>query len=292
MERCSPVALQHVNPDQINTDGLQISKRAGSIRLPQHLPHTKHELPYPTPQIYNMVLLLHAKESGPAYIAQQAEDVIWSMIERVMQQKELNTNTQVHHILPSKENWDCVVRCWSKNTDSDRAYHAHSFIASWNMWNDHIKRQNTIEVDTPEPDMASYHLLLECCLADVKDTGSVEIGSKIAIQFWDDKKQSALSHDFDSETYFLLLRSICQISEVSRRAKNPSYSLTKAIFNECCEKGLLTAEIIDVVRKAISDREFKQLIGSDEKTVDKDGNMLSSDELIRRVPSHWIMHGL
>ena len=53
--------------------------------FPRHLASLKYALPTPTRSIYNMVLKSYAKELGPIHIAQEAEDVIWSMIVRAMQ---------------------------------------------------------------------------------------------------------------------------------------------------------------------------------------------------------------
>lgn len=113
MEQCSPPALRHkqTTSQQTKVEGIveettQQTEPAdddgtlgsnnnfppsGSYQdvypdYPQHLSITKFELPTPTRQIYNMVLKSYGKEMGPMHVAQQAEDVVWSMIVRAMQQ--------------------------------------------------------------------------------------------------------------------------------------------------------------------------------------------------------------
>jgi hypothetical protein len=290
MERCSPISLQHFNHDQINSDGLQTSNRLGSIRLPQHLPYTKHALPYPTNEIYNMVMLLYAKESGPSYIAQQAEDVIWSMIERFMQQKELNRSDNEHIALPSKENWDCVLRCWSISTAHDRAIHAHLLMESWNEWNKYMRSQNIASKSIPEPDIDSHHLVLESCIANTDDRRVIEMGSRFAIRFWDEMKESPMSQEFESKTYSLLLRLICQISEVKSKSSRQSFPLAKRIFHTCCENGLLTVDVLDVMRAALSNSEFLGMLGNRAILLDENGNIVSSERMVKLVPIDWIIN--
>lgn len=285
IERCSPVSLQNVKPVQRNE--IQTSKRAGSYRLPQHLPYTKHALPFPTAEIYNMVLLLHAKESGPACIAEEAEDVIWSMIERYMQQRELNTSNKESSILPSKENWDCVLRCWSKSTDSDRAFRAYAYVESWRRWNAYMKDQIDKAIDIYGPDLFSFHLLLETCLADgEKEERAAGIGSKIATQLWDEAKESPLFKEFDSETYCLLLACLCQKSSIKR---NKSFALAKRVFQSCCEHGMLTVEVLDAVRDAVPDETFLQMVGGKkDKYVGDDKKPLPSEAIVKEVPIDWV----
>lgn len=282
MERCSPVSLQHLKPDQTNE--LQTSQRAGSVRLPQHLPYTKHALPFPTPEIYNMVLLLHVKEAGPAYIAEEAEDVIWSMIERYMQHKELKANDIESSILPSKENWDCVLRCWSKSTDSYRAFHAYAYMESWKMWNAYLNEQR---MDISEPDLFSFHLLLGTCLGDgSEDERAAEVGTRIATQLWDEAKKSPLSKEFDSKTYSLLLSCFCQTTSSKRK---PSFALVKLVFQSCSEQCMLTAEHLDIVRNAVPDEVFLQMIGNSDQYVGFDKKPLPSENIIKELPYDWVM---
>ena len=292
MEKCSPVALQYVKPDQICKDGLQISDRAGSIRIPQHLPHTKHSLPSPTKEIYHMVLLMYAKESGSALIAQQAEDVVYSMIERYMQH-ELTTNQSKHKIWPTKENWDCVLKCWSISSDPDRAVHAHAFLRSWIDWNKHLESHG-IGTFIETPDIHSYHLVLESCIVTQRDNiRAVQLSSRIAMEIWDATKESMLQEDFDSKTYFLILRSFCQISDVQSKSHMiNNFNFVKKVFRKCCEAGQLTAEMVEVTRNALPNSEFLRLLGNHDTMIDKERNALPTRTIMQNVPANWISHAL
>ena len=170
---------------------------------PKHLSYTKFALPSPTRAIYNMVLLTYSKEVGPLHVAQQAEDVVWSMIVRAMQhqqqqqleqqqcnqsqhddndeessdsekKKVTSTDTEQQQskdvlmsLFPSIDNWNCVLKCWSNSTDTYRAYHAFSFLLSWMEWNKQYQEQE-IESDgiINNPNMESFRLVLQSCLVD------------------------------------------------------------------------------------------------------------------------------
>ena len=293
MEKCSPVALQYVNPGQINKDGLEISDRAGSIRIPQHLPYAKHSLPSPTKEIYNMVLLMYAKESGPAPIAQQAEDVVYSMIERCMQHKDLTTYQSKDSIWPTKENWDCVLNCWSKSSDPYRAFHAHAFLQTWVDWSKHLEESTNPETFITKPDIHSYNLVLKSCLVNQQDNvRAAHLSSRIVMEIWDATKISMLHENFDSETYFLILRSLCQISEVIPKPQTFNSNFAKQIFRKCCAAGQLTAEIVEVIRNALPKSEFLRLLGNHDTMMDRQKNPLPTGTIMKKVPANWILHAL
>ena len=229
MEKCSSLALRNDNTikksksssgdknPQLKTEELN-GKSSASVTTgsssyqniysdyPKHLSYTKFALPSPTRAIYNMVLLTYSKEVGPLHVAQQAEDVVWSMIVRAMQhhhqqqqqqqleqqqcnqsqhddndeessdsekKKVTSTDTEQQSkdvlmpLFPSIDNWNCVLKCWSNSTDTYRAYHAFSFLLSWMEWNKQYQEQE-IESDgiINNPNMESFRLVLQSCLVD------------------------------------------------------------------------------------------------------------------------------
>lgn len=284
MEKCSPVTLKHnIKPDKIEADKSKTSNGSGGVRSPQHLPYTKHALPYPTTKIYNMVLLLFTKESGPIYVAQQSEDVLWSMIEGYMQQTELREYPSEQSILPSKENWECVLKCWSNSTDPDRAIHARIFLESWIEWGEYVKSQINAATDVPMPDIDSYHILLASCYTDAanEDGRAVEIGSKVALQTWDEIKKSAMNKN--SETYRLILRSICQTLDIASNTSKQSIILAKKIFQICCNDGLLTIGIVNIVRQTLPDNQLGHLLGINDTLFES----LTTEEIMKKVPDDW-----
>jgi hypothetical protein len=301
MERCSPVALRNVNTNHMNKDFLQNWNTSSKIGFPQHLPYTKHVLPHPTIEIYNMVLLLYAKEPGPVHIAQQAEDVIWSMIERFIQQTNLKMDQWENNLLPSKENWNCVLTCWSKNTDSYRAFHAYSFLKSWIEWNKHARTLCGAEKYNIDPDLDSYCLVLQSCLYNsppphiaskdgqktIQDKErAIEVGSGVSMRLWQQLEKSTIA--LDSRTYCLTLRSICQTLELSSStSKVTLLSAMKRVFRKCCEDGLLTTEILEVVRMTSTDSQFALLIGSNMSLVDAEKHAVPTEEIMKTLPSEW-----
>lgn len=301
MERCSPVALRNVNTNQVNNDFFENWNASSKIGFPQHLPYTKHVLPHPTTEIYNMVLLLYAKEPGRLHIAEQAEDVVWSMIERFIQQTNLKMDQRKNNILPSKENWNCVLTCWSINTDPYRAFHAYSFLKSWIEWNKHEKSLLSAEEYNIDPDLESYCLVLQSCLYNsppphiahndgqktIQDKErAMEVGSGVSMRLWQQMEKSTIA--LDSRTYCLTLRSICQTLELSSStSKVTVLSAMKRVFRKCCEDGLLTSEILEVVRMASTDSQFAQLIGSKMSLVDAEKTAVPTEEIIKSLPPEW-----
>ena len=92
-------------PDDIVCVGGRSSYQNIYPDYPRHLSdNIKFALPIPTRAIYNMVLLRYAKESAPLHIAQQAEDVIWSMITRALyihRRRVNNDLTVVRYLIDS-----------------------------------------------------------------------------------------------------------------------------------------------------------------------------------------------
>merc|ERR1711862_1078630 len=181
MEVCSPLAIQL----STNHHELKDFTSAGSYQriypdYPRHLSFTKVALPTPTRAIYNMVLLLYAKEVGGLHVAEQAEDVVWSMILRMMQQSKAQfhdatqSDPKTEDLIPSIDNWNCVLECWSRNTHPSRAFHSFAFLRSWLEFNEFCQNSVGIAEEVgaqfSQPNAKSYDLLLQSCLS-CSDTG-------------------------------------------------------------------------------------------------------------------------
>ncbi|KAL7540845.1 hypothetical protein ACHAXR_010815 [Thalassiosira sp. AJA248-18] len=312
MEQCSPPALR--NKETTTTEPPADDDTLGSNNnfppsgsyqdvypdYPQHLSITKFELPTPTRQIYNMVLKSYGKEMGPMHVAQQAEDVVWSMIVRAMQQSpqpkpsgeqpqqspqsESNdddnewsdeANKGRDYLFPSMENWNCVLKCWSRSTDPDRAFHAYSFLLSWMEWNKHCQNNEDLQnknVVMVEPTMESFHLVLKTCLGveevvcrdkmtykskEQEIERAREMGSGVAIRLW--KELQRLEIALDSTTYQMIIQAVCQSSELPSPSSTKALASLVRIFTQCCEDRLDTPSILDVVRAATIESQFVQL---------------------------------
>jgi len=84
--------LKSWKSDELDEDIVQVGSYQNVYHdYPRHLAFSKVALPIPTRAIYNMVLRSYAKEEGHAHVPEQAEDVTWSMIQRVMQLPHLNS---------------------------------------------------------------------------------------------------------------------------------------------------------------------------------------------------------
>ncbi len=246
-----------------------------------HLLHTKFALPSPTREIYNMVLLSYSKEVGPFHVAQQAEDVVWSMIVRARkhQQQLLHVPTTKAHevnekgtptssafnkrldvLLPSTDNWNCVLKSWSKSTDPHRSFYAYSFLLSWIEWNKQYQSL-LLEVEGLEikdmvqkskPNTESFRIVLRSCLVDNSQDLEIQrakhIGSGVAIRLW--KELQKLEND--STTYLMLVQAICQVST------SKTLTALARVYTTCCNDGKLTDEISNFVESAISKSQFSQ----------------------------------
>lgn len=302
MEQCSPLALRankpskksatNLIPEEGNMDATQnnaSSYQGMYSNYPQHLAFTKFVLPTPTRAIYNMVLLSYSKEAGAMHIAQQAEDVVWGMIVRGSQQarqgsddsdttnmdsianddKEATTNGC---LFPSVDNWNCVMKCWSKSTHADRAFHSYSFMLSWLEWNKDFQDKDSSSKSSSGPNAESFQLVLQSCLVndtiDGKDEmkgkeateiqqRTKEMGSRVAIRLW---QNSDLDISIDSINYYRVMQAICQTSELpSLLSLNKSLAALARVFSKCCEDGMITPEILVLVRGATTESQFAQL---------------------------------
>jgi hypothetical protein len=233
--------------------------------------------PVPTRAVYDMVLRAYAKERGPVRVARQAEDVIWSMISRANaireggrrrggggggggggRRRRRNDDHDHDHdhdddddaageeesgdddvlLLPTSDNWNCVLRCWSRSTDPDRAFFAYSFLLSWMEWNDKwcagamgaakrgVGREGGCAAASASPGEESFRWVLRSCLVgddDVynddddavgpessrgtKDEGSEfrrrrakEMGSGVAVRLWREMHRNHHPHSGEAAT--------------------------------------------------------------------------------------------
>ena len=309
MEQCSPLALRTKQHSSLSTasdtrlvddnskemgeyksegesDG---DDRLGSANLaeesyqgvysdfPRHLASLKYALPTPTRSIYNMVLKSYAKELGLIHIAQEAEDVIWSMIVRAMQlqtsqneskddgDKEKDDSVKPNKpkpdaLFPSTENWNCALKCWSRSTDPDRAFHAYSFLTSWMEWS---KQYQANGEEDNNPNSESFQLVLRSCLVesgefkDMELQRAEEMGSGVAIRLWKERSETIT---LDSTLYHQVIQAICQTSELPSTSSNTAaLQALVRVFIKCHRDGMVTLEILDLVQAATTKSQFAQI---------------------------------
>ncbi len=286
MEKCSPLSLQNSQFRRSDNATTHTSSTTASIHdhFPRHLLLTKHALPTPTIKIYNMVLMLYAEESGPLHVAQQAEDIVYSMMLRSMFQPD--KSEEAESIMPTVNHLNCVLKCWSKSIRADRGIHAYSYLRAWNEWS---KQQNQKD---NYADLESYCLVLQSCLAHKSDEidGTMnEVAremSLVAIRLWTELEVASLTPD--SRAYSLLLRAICQTAELpSNSANTPALTALARVFRKCCRGGLLTLEILELVRNATNDTQFSKLVENKVKLVSKDGAEVPLKKILETLPDEW-----
>jgi hypothetical protein len=276
---------------------------------PHHLLDINFALPTPTRAIYNMVLLTYAKEIGPIHVAQQAEDVIWSMILRAntvmsllldkkqTKRKDDNNNDSISDdtlllpLFPTTENWNCVLKCWSRSTDIDRAFYAYSFLVSWIEWNRHYDESNVNDENSSSldniatPDLESFRLVLRSCLVNDEDDDvskeyseslrrrAKEMGSGVAVRLWKEMQNfysnsnvTSTTIKYNSTIYHDITRAICQTAELPSTSTSPSSTTRRAlrtlesVYKHCSDDGMLTAEIFDLVKGVMSKSQFARLL--------------------------------
>lgn len=278
-------------------------------QYPKHLENTKHESPAPTRKIYTMVLLSFAKESGPIHVAQQAEDVVWSMIVRAnqllkfdqsLEMSERSDNIEqlpLENLNPSAEHWNCVLQCWSISTDRDRGFHAYSFLISWLEWNKRCEAgESSLKVSAP--DMTSYHSVLWACVQEsrasdendkIEDARAREMGSGVAIRLWRGVEKSNLSPD--AASYSLFLRAICQTSELPSKSSSCKALVALArVFRRCCDDGMVSLNVVEIVRGATTESQLKKLVGKNMALVDDGGKPLPTANILLRLPAEWTVN--
>ena len=261
--------------DELDEDIVQVGSYQNAYQdYPRHLAFSKVALPTPTRAIYNMVLRSYAKEEGDAHVPEQAEDVTWSMIQRVMQlpQSYFASRGQDADILfPSIDNWNCVIECWSRSTDANRSLHAFSFTQAWKEFNSQCERDQSLQYrigsQLSKPDEATYHSVLDACLVDDDvERGHVEsniqrakeIGSGVSIKVWNDLQQSNI--EVDSELYCKVIQAICQTSQLpSAKSTTRSLAALARVFSRCNKDGMINPEISRLVRANMTASQFTQL---------------------------------
>lgn len=312
MEMCSPVFLPQMRIWQRQQQQRQFRQRGGDVfdfssleqpaiesisssssvldhhaaKVPKHLLQTKQAIPTPTRAIYNMVLLLYAKEAGPRYVAEQAEDVVWGMIVRGLQLEEfhklhdgiegakIQDEEMSTPLFPSTQNWNCVLQSWSNSADPNRAFFAYSFFKSWVEWNE----SRSGEVDGSIYDLQSFHWMLKACVVDeftvLDDEGdsnnsatseklliqrAKEVGSRVAIGIWRDMRTRRNENSqirLTSDTYEHLLLAMCQTTDRSRGL----LAAVAAVFQSCRNDGMETKQITELVRGVMTESQFQKLL--------------------------------
>jgi hypothetical protein len=265
---------------------------------PHHLLDMTYALPIPTRAVYNMVLLTYAKEIGSIHVAQQAEDVIWSMISRAniamtlldKSKHDILGDYVIQPLLPTTENWNCVLKCWSRSNDIDRAFHAYSFLVSWIEWNryydeSNVNNENSSSLDNiATPDLESFRLVLRLCLVNDEDDGlskeyseslhrAKEMGSGVAVRLWKEMQNyysnsnnTSTTINYNSTIYHDITRAICQTTELPSTSTSPSSTTRRAlralasVYKQCSDDGMLTAEIFDLVKGVMSKSQFARLL--------------------------------
>ncbi|KAL3770740.1 hypothetical protein ACHAW5_001457 [Stephanodiscus triporus] len=279
--------------------------------FPRHLADARFALPVPTRAIYDMVLLAYAKEYGPRRVAEQAEDVVWSMIARAMAMRggrrrrrgrprlddgggevvddeagEEEADDDDLILLPTTENWNCVLKCWSRSDDPDRAFFSYSFLLSWMEW---IRRGQANDGEGG-PNEESFRWVLRSCLADDDEYDPVglklrgtnkdevsesrrrarEMGSGVAVRLWREMQNySDGVTRYDSTTYHDAIRAICQTLELPSSSSSTTTTTTTTtralttlvrVYSRCRADGMLTPEITDLVKSATTKLQFARLL--------------------------------
>lgn len=272
--------LKSWKTDELDEDIVQVGSYQNVYHdYPRHLAFSKVALPIPTRAIYNMVLRSYSKEEGHAHVPEQAEDVTWSMIQRVMQLPSSQFASREHDedisessaiLFPSIDNWNCVIKCWSRSKDANRSLQAFSFTQAWKEFNSRCERDQSLHYrigsQLSEPDEATYHSVLDACLVDV-ERGPIcesniqrakEVGSGVSIKVWNDLQQSNI--EIDSELYYKVIQAICQTSQLpSAKSTTRSLAALARVFSKCSKDGMINPEILRLVRANMTASQFTQL---------------------------------
>ena len=275
----------HVSNDDNDTKPPLVSVRSYQDYPSTHLNKTNFVLPHPTRPIYNMVLLSYAKESGPFHIAEQAEDIVWSMNTDALRRMNMGMMQQPHTqqveagdgingmLLPSTQNWNSVLKCWSRSTDPDRAFRSYSFLLSWIEWNDKFrevlvsKTMDTAIISFPDDE--SYDLVLQSCLIEAGKEEELdeteiqrakEMGSGVASRLWKDMlDNSNNSRVIESRMYHQIIHAICQ-NLPPKSLSNKALAALARVYAQCHKDKLVTAEIYELVKATTTEQQFARIL--------------------------------
>jgi len=146
-------------------------------------------------------------------------------------------------------------------------------------------------VEDARCDLESFHWILKSCVVEEStkfdDEGdninssstttgkklitkrAKEVGSRVAMSLWRDMRvwkdhynTDESSSTLTSDTYYQLLRALCQTSDLSRGW----VATVAAVFQSCRSDGMETKEITNMVRGALTETQFQKLLLRSEVT--------------------------
>merc|ERR1719491_146418 len=175
-------------------------------------------------------------------------------------------------LFPSTDNWNCVLKCWSRNTDPSRAFHSFAFLRSWMEFNEFCQSSvglgEKVGAQCSQPNVESYRVLLQSCLSeqfhgnsDADIQRAKEIGSGIAIKIWNELQRTGVR--IDSELYFKVIKCICQASDLpSESSKSRSLTALVRVFTHCTKENKATTQISDLVRSNMTVSQYTLFEGN------------------------------
>jgi len=145
--------------------------------------------------------------------------------------------TYCYLLFPTTDNWNCVLKCWSRIADIDRAFYAYSFLVLWLEWIIHYEdelnknacvdgdRNSSSLDDIASPDLESFRLVIRSCLVNDEDNNvskeyseslrrAKEMGSGVAVRLWKEMQNysnnnaASANYNYDSTIYHDMTRAI------------------------------------------------------------------------------------
>ena len=96
------------------------------------------------------------------------------------------------------------------------------------------------------------------CYSDDGDERAREMGPGVAIRLWKEMQDSEIA--VDSGIYYQVIQAICQTSDLpSASSSNRALAALARVFTKCCKDGMVTPEILGLVRAATTESQFAQL---------------------------------
>eukprot|EP00562_Extubocellulus_spinifer_P033213 CAMPEP_0178698752 /NCGR_PEP_ID=MMETSP0699-20121125/10699_1 /TAXON_ID=265572 /ORGANISM="Extubocellulus spinifer, Strain CCMP396" /LENGTH=492 /DNA_ID=CAMNT_0020344823 /DNA_START=15 /DNA_END=1490 /DNA_ORIENTATION=- len=226
----------------------------------------KYELPLPDRKTYLMVLRLYAKTTGPAAIAERAEEIVGNMQRAFEELGDIS-------LRPQAVAYNQVISAWASSTEHDKAYRAASVLAK-------VKEAEVA-------DASSYgHVLRACATSDYTNKSRMA-ALKIALGLWKDlDSKNEQRHLLTSHFYTFLIRTLGFMSE--KKPKERDAAIKKA-FVGCKRDGVVNAHVLHCLHLVASKSLYHELLG---ERLAVQGENAGAAVVAQKVPNSWTRNAM
>ena len=144
-------------------------------------------------------------------------------------------------VKPTPRTYTTVIRAWGRSKDPKQAEKAHKVLKS--MIDEYKRGDKSLK-----PDVYAFTAFINVCAkTDVKHVKESRSALRMAIQAFEEMKQSSDYDNPSSVTYVALMKACSQLSrDPSERSR-----LMQSIFQQCCQDGMLSKLVLVLLKQHV-----------------------------------------